>query len=117
MSTLGVEGLRAERDASLTIMKSLTDEEWNAPSDCSGWMVRDVVAHMGSVLHGVVDPSAMPDLSGGTEAGMEAPVAHRRKLPIGEVVDEYATYSEQAANTFAMFQDPPLADNELPMGE
>ena len=35
MSQLGVEGLRAERDATLTVAKSLTDDEWNAPSDCA----------------------------------------------------------------------------------
>jgi len=75
MSTLGVEGLRAERDAMLAIAHGLSDEEWNAPSDCEGWAVRDVVAHMASVLHGVVDPSVMPDLASGTESAMEVPVA------------------------------------------
>ena len=44
MSTLAVEGLRAERDATLTIAKSFTDADWNAPSDCDGWAVRDVIA-------------------------------------------------------------------------
>src|SRR6478609_4604238 len=65
MSQLGVEGLRAERDSILAIAKSLSDDEWNAPSDCDGWAVRDVVAHMGSVIHGVVDPSKMVDLTAG----------------------------------------------------
>ena len=27
-------------------MKSLSDEEWNAPSACAGWTVRDVVSHV-----------------------------------------------------------------------
>jgi uncharacterized protein (TIGR03083 family) len=117
MSQMGVDGFRAERAAILDLAGTLTDDEWNAPSDCAGWAVRDVLAHMASVLHGVVEPSAMPDLSGGTEAGMEAPVAERRKLPVADVVAEYETYSEQAANTFAMFQEPPLSQNELPMGE
>src|ERR1051326_5549892 len=98
MSTQAVEGLRAERDAPLTIAKSLTDDEWNAPSDCEGWAVRDVVAHMGSVLHGVVDPSVMPDLTGGTEISMEAPVAERRGWTIEEVLAEYETYSGQVAD-------------------
>src|SRR5438067_2597635 len=88
MSTLGVEGLRAERDATLTIAKSLTDDEWHASSDCDGWAVRDVIAHMGSIQHGVVDPSVMPDLSGGTENGMEAPVSERRAWTIEEVLAE-----------------------------
>ena len=79
MSTLGVEGLRAERDATLTIMKSLSDDEWNAPSDCEGWAVRDVIAHMASVLHGVADPSKMADMSGGTEIVSSGGVASARR--------------------------------------
>jgi uncharacterized protein (TIGR03083 family) len=117
MSTLGVEGLRAERDATLTIAKSLTDDEWNAPSDCDGWAVRDVIAHMASIMHGVADPSKMPDLSGGTEGGMEAPVAERRSWTIDDVVGEFETYSQQLADLGATLQDPPLSETLLPMGD
>ncbi len=117
MSALGVEGLRAERDAILEIGKSLSADEWNAPSDCDGWAVRDVVAHMASVLHGVVDPSVMPDLSGGTEQAMELPVADRRSWSIDEVLAEYETYSGQIADLSATLQDPPMSDTLLPMGD
>jgi len=117
MSTLGVEGLRAERDASIKIMKSLTDEEWNAPSDCDGWAVRDVVAHMGSVLHGVADPSVMPDMTGGTEPAMEAPVAERRAWPVEDVLTEFQTYSGQIADLAASLQEPPLSETLMPMGD
>src|SRR6476646_5493096 len=98
MSTLGVEGLRAERDATLTIAKSFTDADWNAQSDCDGWAVRDVIAHMGSILHGVVDPSVMPDMSGGTEDAMEAPVAERREWAVEDVLAEFATSSGTGAD-------------------
>jgi uncharacterized protein (TIGR03083 family) len=117
MSQLGVEGLRAERDATLTIAKSLTDDEWNLPSDCDGWAVRDVIAHMASVLHGVADPSMMPDLSAGTEPGMEAPVAERRSWTIADVLAEFETYSAQVADLGATLQDPPMAETMLPMGD
>jgi len=117
MSTLAVEGLRAERDATLTIAKSLTDGEWDAQSDCDGWMVRDVVAHMASILHGVADPSVMPDLSGGTENGMEVPVAERRAWTIEEVLAEYETYSAQVADLGATLQEPPMSETLLPMGD
>ena len=117
MSTLGVEGLRAEREAVLTIAKSLSDDEWNAPSDCEGWAVRDVVAHMASVLHGVVDPSVMPDLASGTESAMEVPVAERRSWSIDDVLAEYETYSGQVADLGASVQEPPMADTLIPMGD
>jgi uncharacterized protein (TIGR03083 family) len=117
VSQMSVEGLRAERDAILTIAKSLSDDEWNAPSDCDGWAVRDVVAHMGSILHGVADPSQMVDLSAGTEVSMEAPVAERRAWPVEEVLAEYETYSGQVADLTASLQDPPMSETMLPMGD
>ena len=48
---------------------------------------------------------------------MEPAVAERRAWPIEAVIDEYETYSEQAANVFASVQDPPLSETMLPMGE
>lgn len=117
MSQLGVEGLRAERDATLEILKSLDDAEWNAPSDCEGWAVRDVIAHMGAILHGVADPAHMVDISGGAEAAMEKPVAERRAWPIADVLAEYETYSGQVADATATFQDPPLSETMLPMAD
>jgi uncharacterized protein (TIGR03083 family) len=117
MSQMGVDGLRAERESFLTILKSLRDDEWNAPSGCEGWAVRDVVAHLSTLNHGVVDPTFMPDTSGGTEPAMEAPVAERRAWTVEQVLDEYGTYSEQALGFFAMAQDPPLAETMLPLGD
>ena len=44
-------------------------------------------------------------------------VATRRALPVTEVLEEYETFSAQAADAFAMLQEPPMADTMLPMGE
>jgi uncharacterized protein (TIGR03083 family) len=115
MTALGIDGFNAERAAILDIASSLSDDEWNAPSGCEGWAVRDVIAHMAAVLHGVADPSTMPDMASGTEKAMEGPVADRRVLPVDEVVGEYATFSEQIAASLPMFQEPPLSTTELPM--
>jgi uncharacterized protein (TIGR03083 family) len=117
MSKLAVEGLRAEHGAILEIARSLTTDEWDAPSDCAGWAVRDVVAHMASVLHGVVDPAFMVDLSGGTEQAMEKPVAERRAWPIADVLAEFETASEQVANLTEMAQEPPMSETMLPMND
>jgi uncharacterized protein (TIGR03083 family) len=117
MSQLAVEGFRAEREAILSLAKSLTAEQWMLPSGCTGWTLRDVMGHMASTIHGVVDPAFLPDMAAGTEPSMEAPVAERRSWPIEQVIAEYETYSDQAAATFAMAQDPPLAETMLPMGD
>src|SRR4051794_19818084 len=38
--------IHAERKALAADLESLTDQQWNTPSLCAGWTVRDVLAHM-----------------------------------------------------------------------
>jgi len=40
------EQVRRERTELLAFLETLTPEEWGAPSLCSAWRVRDVVAHV-----------------------------------------------------------------------
>ena len=40
------EHVRRERAELLAFLETLTPEEWEAPSLCSGWRVRDVAAHV-----------------------------------------------------------------------
>lgn len=40
------EMLAAERIELLDLLRTLSPEEWQHPSLCEGWMVRDVVAHL-----------------------------------------------------------------------
>jgi uncharacterized protein (TIGR03083 family) len=117
MTQQAVEGFRAERAEILALAQSLSDEEWMRPSACPGWTIRDVFGHMACTLHGVIDPAFLPDSTKGTEAGMEPQVADRRRWPIAQVVEEYETYSEQAAKVFTSVQDAPLSETMLPMGE
>ena len=35
-----------ERDSLVNTLKSLTPQQWDAPSLCEGWRVRDVVGHL-----------------------------------------------------------------------
>ncbi len=41
-----IELARAEREDLLTLLESLSSEEWRKPSLCAGWSVHDVVAHL-----------------------------------------------------------------------
>ncbi|WP_280267440.1 maleylpyruvate isomerase family mycothiol-dependent enzyme [Nocardia wallacei] len=38
--------LREERAELVSLLRTLSDAEWEAPSLCTGWRVRDVVAHL-----------------------------------------------------------------------
>ncbi|MDQ1532410.1 MAG: hypothetical protein QOF28_171, partial [Actinomycetota bacterium] len=117
MSRLGVSGLRAESEAVVEIASGLSAEEWNAPSDCDGWAVRDVIAHMASIMHGVADPALMPDLSTDTEEAMEGPVAQRRAWTIEDVLEEFETFSGQLVDLGSTLQEPPMSDTLLAMYE
>lgn len=54
------------------LIDGLTDEQWNTPSLCEGWTVRDVVVHLGAVEH---------MMSG------EAPGSFTETVPFGKVAE------------------------------
>ncbi len=118
MSEAAIPALRSLRDHALTIARSLADDEWNLASDCAGWTVRDVYAHLGGVLHGVVDPAFMRagDDPNDMEGAMEVGVTERRTWPVAEVLAEYETYSSQAIDNFAALQGGDMGAMEIPMG-
>lgn len=117
MTVQGVETLRRLREQALDIARSLSDEEWGAPSDCAGWSVRDVYAHMSGVFHGIVDPEWLRTADDPTdlEAGMEVGVVERRGWSTAEVVAEYEQYSGAVADLMVTLQDPPVADGLFPL--
>lgn len=41
--------MRSERRGLAELLASLTDEQWETPSLCAGWRVRDVAAHLALV--------------------------------------------------------------------
>ncbi|WP_194820441.1 maleylpyruvate isomerase family mycothiol-dependent enzyme [Nocardia sp. XZ_19_385] len=53
------ELLASERLELVTLLRTLTDEEWETPSLCAGWKVRDVIGHLlyddvGALAYGAV---------------------------------------------------------------
>ena len=38
--------IEQERRSLADLLESLTDDQWNTPSLCQGWRVRDVAAHV-----------------------------------------------------------------------
>lgn len=93
------------------VISSLTDEEWARASACSGWSVKDLVAHMSSNYKEVVEPSPPPpepiDLP--AEAMMELLVDPRRDWTNQMVLDEYLTYCDGAVAAMEALQEEPVA--------
>jgi uncharacterized protein (TIGR03083 family) len=88
--------LAEEWDALAALAQDLGDEEWELPSECPGWTVRDVLSHLigiERVLLGDPQPPPLTELPPHVEnevgARNEAWVVLRRSRPGREVLDEF----------------------------
>jgi uncharacterized protein (TIGR03083 family) len=81
--------ISAERRAFADVLEGLAEADWNAPSLCSGWRVREVVAHM-TMPFRYSAPRFLAELvrSRGNFARMADRVARRdAQAPIGTLLD------------------------------
>jgi uncharacterized protein (TIGR03083 family) len=113
----GVEALREERENVLAVARTFTADEWQQPSDCAGWRVQDVVAHMACVFRQIVDPTSLPPATGDdVETNAEPPVAQRRDWPPEDVVAEYEEWSAKGIDALDGLQVQPMADTVVGLG-
>ena len=104
----GVAALRADRDVVLALTADLAPSEWQAPSDCDGWRVQDVIAHLANTFRAVADPAALaPGVPGDLEASQDAQVAAHRDWTPGEVAADYEVISTAALDLLEQWQGPP----------
>jgi uncharacterized protein (TIGR03083 family) len=114
MSERGVEAFRADRDEVLKIATSLTAEEWAMASDCDGWRVQDVIAHMANVCRSVVDPAALaPGVPGDLEATQAAQAEAHREWTADEVLSDYEDVSAKALEGVVGLQAPGTAETVI----
>jgi uncharacterized protein (TIGR03083 family) len=120
MSQNAIVGLQAEVERAKELFSSLTNEEWTAPSGCTGWRVQDVAQHMAAVYQQIaaadtleVDTSAAE----GTEDSAELVVQARRDWTPEQVVAAYDEWSEKGVAALAALQEPPMADTVIPLGD
>ena len=76
--------LLAERDALLPLLRRTEPADFDRPTVCAGWSVRDVLAHCGSVLSWIADGPGHRF----TPEQNDADVAVRRDWPISHVLVE-----------------------------
>lgn len=118
MTQRGVDAVSADSQEAIALAESLTAEEWMADSDCAGWKVKDVFAHLSSVFRQVADPaSAVEGTTEDTEANQELYVAQRKDWSPEQVLDEYREWSEKGIAALAGFQEPPMAETVIPLGD
>jgi uncharacterized protein (TIGR03083 family) len=80
--------IQQERQELLDLSRSLTPAEWNTPSLCEGWRVRDVLAHLiGEQNEPMVYFTTFPP---DNDKANQKMVDKRKDLPMDKVVEEFA---------------------------
>jgi uncharacterized protein (TIGR03083 family) len=91
---------QSQYDKLLPVLRELSEHEWNAPTDCERWRVRDIVAHMSGWAKAIVSPPEFVRLSragrkrkkefeGSLDAQNEVQVDERRHLTTAELLTEF----------------------------
>lgn len=116
MTTAAVNAVAADREALIGLAATFTAEEWQAPSDCAGWSVQDVIAHMATVFIQISDPSSLPapDPSD-VERTADANVALWRGKTPAEVLEGYVAASTVGLDTLTAMQAPEMLDVVVPL--
>lgn len=110
--------LRAERLEVLRFCSQLSPEEWSAPSAASGWLIQDVVAHLGSGCHSLFTPSAVTLVfSKEIERTNDTMVQARRSWEPKRVLDEYARWSSHVTRLSGAVGATPVARMRMPLAE
>jgi uncharacterized protein (TIGR03083 family) len=113
-----IAAVRKERDDVVAFCRSLSPEEWSKPSNCEGWSVQDVVAHLAAIAHGVFTPWMVKFMTTkNVEQANDADVETRRSTPPEQVLAEYEKWSTRMVKLLAIGQRPPLSKAPFKVGE
>ena len=106
-----LDAITAQRLRLIGRLESFDADQWDAPSLCAGWRVRDVIGHLVSIL----DMPVRRIMLGSVKAGGFHRFAERVAKEYGErdPVALTARYPELATRRFA----PPVVGPIAPMGD
>lgn len=102
----------AERWALLDHLRALTPEEWERPSLCAGWRVRDVAAHVISApqLDWRTTATTMRGLWRGYNGMILRDGLRRGRAPVEEILAQYDRYAGLRRGPVTVTHVEPLVD-------
>ena len=115
MTTGAIDALHADREAILKIGTGLTDGEWASASGCPGWSVKDVLAHLGTLLRLVIDPASLPTRPGWRRSGLRTCTSS--PAPVLDPARVLADYEWVSLPAFEALEGLAGLDLEVPLGD
>ncbi|MHB8681793.1 MAG: maleylpyruvate isomerase family mycothiol-dependent enzyme [Acidimicrobiales bacterium] len=119
-----VEALAEEWAAIAALGELLVPGEWELPSECPGWSVRDLVSHLIGIERGLLGdeppspPLQAPHVRNAIGARNEAWVVSRRGRPGPEVLAEFRDVTCRRLEQLRAMEEPDLARvGPSPVGE
>lgn len=101
--------VNAERAAIVSFLRQLDDADWERPSRCEGWTIKDVVSHLAAAAHGFFTPWVVGLLfDNDVEKHNDRDAEKRRGWEPGKVANEYDKWSRRAGVAHAALQKPVL---------
>jgi uncharacterized protein (TIGR03083 family) len=87
--------IHEQRAALAALLRTLTAEQWEHPTLCPGWTVRDVAAHLISTPQvGLVETLRMaPSMARGYNRAIFLDVKRRGQAPVAEILQDFETYA------------------------
>ena len=120
MTTEAVDAIRIIHDHMRTVFTGLSADDWDKPSACAGWSVKDVLAHVTSNQKEFVDPTpapteAVPPMT--AERAMEALVSPRKEWAAAELLAEYEQYTDAWFGVLDFMQQEPQSQTPTPLAD
>jgi len=120
MTAQAISALQSIHAEVVSLLDSISDDDWAKPSACDGWRVQDVFAHMTSNMAETVEPSpapAEPAPALKAEEAMEALVAPRRDWTPAQLREEYDRFYDGWIGAMGALQDEPLGSTVSPLAD
>lgn len=110
MLEIYVKAWHDSAEAVTTLLASLDESDWGKPTDCPGWTVKDIAAHLAHLEHELAtgetlpaDPSMTVMISAYTQAGVDLRAEHTPE----ELQAEFAeSVTARAADLTSLPEDP-----------
>ncbi len=118
MSVSALDGVRTVLDDVIGVASTLGEQEWQRPSACAGWTVKDVMAHLAGAVDSLVNPIPRAPLTAedDIEAANDVVVCRLKDRSPTEILAMHERGAPAALERLAAFENPTVGSARFSLG-